>query len=204
MTATRRSVYVSFVAAVFVGFMLVSVARVFPRTEPGLLRFDTDVTPPKSETRLSLIYVGSPDCSWSTRSEVMGAVRTIGDRLRGYALENGMGFTTLGVATTADARDGFRHLDAVADFDVVSVGEHTANAITLDYFWGAGLPPSTPQVLVLRREITWADRGALPGEFTGSVVRRLGRASGAATLLAWASSPKVLPPSSARLNGSAF
>ncbi|WP_420462906.1 hypothetical protein [Candidatus Palauibacter sp.] len=189
---------------VVVGLALVSLIQVFHGDQSDASRVNNEVTPPKSETRLSLIYVGSPDCSWSTRPDVMDAVNIIKQRLRNYALENDMGFAALGVATTANSRAGLRHLNALTQFDVVSIGEHTANAITLDYFWNEGLAPSTPQILVLQREITWADRGALPGEFAGSVVRRLGRASGASALMEWASSSRILPPSSTVVNPSSF
>lgn len=196
MTMTRSSRYVSFGAAAVVGFALVTLIAVLQGGKPEARRVDIAVSPPKSETRISLMYVGSPYCAWSTRPDVMAAVDVIKQRLRDYALENDMGFVALGVATTVEAEAGLRHLNATTDFDVLSVGEHTANAITLDYFWNEGLVPSTPQILVSLRKITWADRGALPGQFTGSVVRRLGQARGAAALMAWASSGNVLPPSS--------
>lgn len=204
MTVTRTSRYVSFVGAAVVGFTLVTVIAVLKGGESDARRVDIAVEPPKSETRISLMYIGSPDCAWSTRSDVMAAVDVIKQRLRDYALENGMGFVALGVATTVESGAGLRHLNATTDFDVLSVGEHTANAITLDYFWNEGLAPSTPQILVSMREITWTDRGTLPGEFAGSVVRRLGRANGAAALMAWASSSNILPPSSTIENPSSF
>jgi hypothetical protein len=198
---TRRGAFAAFMAALLVGFSAVFLGQLAYRNQPVDRRVEDDVTPPRSETRLSFIYVGGPDCWWSTRPEVMDAVRSIKQLLHRYALENDMRFTTLGVATTGDSRAGIKHLDALTDFDVVSVGAHTLNPITLDYFWNEGLAPSTPQILVLHRKITWADRGGLPGEFAGSIAQRIGRVSGASGLAAWVSSGRILPPSGNYLSG---
>lgn len=189
-----------FAAAVGLGWLSVTLLRpALHESTPALSRV-APTTPslpaaPSDEARLWFVYVGSPDCGWSTRPEAGEAVKAIESRLRRLASEQGLGFTALGVATTRDLDAGLDHLHEVGRFDEVSIGGHTSNAITLDYFWNEGLTPSTPQVVVFERVVRRSDRGSLTGAFGGTEIRLVGRATGLSALTAWARSTRMLPPS---------
>lgn len=150
---------------------------------------------PESDARLWFVYVGSPACPWSTLPETAKAVKTLEHRLRLYAEDQGIGFTSLGVANTTDLRAGLAHLADLGDFDDVSIGDHRSNAITLDYLWNEGLVPSTPQIVLFERVVYRSDRGSLPGDFAGTSIQRLRHAAGLSALSEWAASKEILTPS---------
>ena len=189
-----------FAAAVALGWLGVTLLRPTPSEATSASSRVTPTTPspptaPADEKRLWFVYVGSPDCGWSTQPAAREAVKSIESRLRRLANEQGLGFTALGVVTTRNLDAGLDHLHEVGRFDEVSIGGHTSNAITLDYFWNEGLTPSTPQVVVFERVVRRSDRGSLTDAFGGTDIRLMGRATGLSALTAWARSTRMLPPS---------
>ena len=191
---------VGFAAAAGLGWLAMTVLRPAPPASTAassriVATAPSPPTAPSSERRLWFVYVGSPDCGWSTQPAAGEAVKTIESRLRRLASEQGLGFTALGVATTRNLDAGLEHLHEVSRFDDVSIGDHTSNAITLDYFWNEGVTPSTPQVVVFERVVRRSDRGSLTDAFGGTDIRLLGRAEGLSALTAWARSTRMLPPS---------
>ena len=198
MIRQRFGMALGFTAAAGLGWLGVTLLRPAPPTATSPRSVATAPAPPaapSSERRLWFVYVGSPDCGWSTQPAAQEAVKTIESRLRGIASEQGLGFTALGVATTRNLDAGLDHLHEVSRFDEVSIGDHTSNAITLDYFWNEGVTPSTPQVVVFERVVRRSDRGSLTDAFGGTDIRLLGRAAGLSALTAWARSTHMLPPS---------
>ena len=186
----------AFLVALCIGFGLVFWLRTAP-PPPAPTSVSTAQVPSDQgdDTRLWFVYIGSPDCPWSTLPETQEAVRSLKNRLWRYAVDENMGFTALGVVNAVDFDAGLDHLRPLGRFDNVSIGEPRSNAITLDYFWNAGLVPSTPQVALFERTILRSDRGSLPPDFAGTTVRRLRHASGSSALSAWAASSDVLVPS---------
>jgi hypothetical protein len=109
---------------------------------------------PRPGTQLIAVYVGSSRCGPSNQTDVLSAVRTAIDSLRGLAAREGVGFVTIGVAREHSPREGLRHLEKVTSFDEVTAGQGDLNQasirlISLDHP-GIG---ATPQLIVLRREL---------------------------------------------------
>lgn len=185
---------VGFFVAFLIAYATLSASRSNAR-EPGPATTAAVAIPPAVETRLWFVYVGSPDCEWSTQTATQDAVRTLWTRLREHAEQTDLVFTALGVAPTPDFTDGLTYLNRLGSFDEVSIGPYLANTITLDYFLSEGIVPSTPQILVFERVLRRTDRGALPGELSATTLNRLARASGLSAITTWARSGHLLPPS---------
>ena len=184
-----------------VGFVGTSLLRSGSEARFDLGPGSTSVTAPAPTDKfLWLVYVGNPDCGWSTQPATREAVRAIITRTKKEAERLNVGFIATGLVTTTAFRRALDHLDGLGEFDEVSMGEHPTNSVTLDYFWGQGVAPSTPQVVLFERAVDIASQDSFPSPFTNSDVRRLARASGISALTAWAESGRLTPPASADLS----
>ena len=199
---SRYFLLVGATAGVFgLGFVGASLLRLEPEVPPDSGPGGTTATAPTSPSGfLWLVYVGNPDCGWSTQPAAREAVRTIIARGQREAEARELRFVATGVVTTAEFRRAFDHLDGLGEFDEVSIGEHPTNSVTLDHFWGRGLAPSTPQIVLFEREVETTSQDSILSLFARSDVHRLARASGIAALTAWAESGRFLPPGSADLS----
>lgn len=145
-----------------------------------------------------LVYVGSVSCGHSKDPRVGQAVRSAQEKLRLWARERDLGFSSIGIAAAAESIDGFNHLSEVAEFSERSAGQAWTNLALL---WLAKTHPEvslgSPQVILLARRWSVHDRPVvLP---TDSLSERvIVNVVGADAIHAWAESDWLLPSESER------
>jgi len=127
---------------------------------------------------VSMVFVGSPDCTFSTSPEVLAAVRTLKVQAAAATAAAGIPFRAIGVSVNDDPEDGIRFLARFGQFDEISAGGYYGNASAQRFIFGKTPgPAATPQVIILERI---HDPDGPPGSFRETVLSRL---SGASSIL---------------------
>lgn len=143
--------------------------------------------------QMVLIYFGKSRCAWSNHADLPEALRSIRLALDLKAADRNESLVFVGSALDSMASEGIRHLSRIGQFDEVASGYGWANSVALSRLWGGyGPPVSTPQLLLLRRELV-VER--LPGTLLYSVrnERLLARKTGLHQILAWAAAGAPIP-----------
>ena len=144
--------FVIFFVVSFSGFLLIP-------------KFDVNINlvEPKSYTpsynnkngeEIVLVFIGSPNCSWSTKDSLKTALRASISDLHSYTIKNNYSYDVIGVSANWDVSSGTDYLTNITKFDEIIVGNNWLNSAGIKYFWGelAG-KPSLPQVIVYKRSI---------------------------------------------------
>lgn len=104
--------------------------------------------------QLLMVYVGNSNCVWCNNPALPEYLTRIRAQLESAASESGARLVTLGLSLDAVPSEGVAHLTHVGDFDQISVGAGWVNELALRMLWeGYGGPVSTPQLLVLQRNM---------------------------------------------------
>lgn len=139
--------------------------------------------------QLVLVYIGSSSCAWSNREEIPKALSSIQSKIRGYTRDADIGFISTGVAIDWRVDDGFEHLKSVGQFDQVITGRNWSNLGALRYIWQTiSGRASTPQLLLVRRDLQVPTSDGAIGSFSVSNVTLVTRKVGLAEIRNWAES----------------
>lgn len=107
------------------------------------------------QTEVTFVYIGSSSCDFSTRPPVKRAVRSLISRSHRLTVTDDIGFTAIGVSVDYDVESGISHLNNVASFDEVLVGNSWANVGLEKYVWEEMPGPAvTPQIVIIRRNVS--------------------------------------------------
>lgn len=142
--------------------------------------------------QLMFLYFASSTCSWCTRPETPGIIRTALEDVSAAAAANDLGFVSVGVALDWIPARGVEYLQGVAEFQQISAGYRWANIAAVDL---PGLPPiaSTPQVVVVRRQLVTGGDNEGGGVFSSSGHEVLVHKIGLFDISSWADNGSPLP-----------
>jgi len=127
---------------------------------------------------ITMVFVGSPDCTFSTSPDVEAAVRKLKLEAAAATADAGIPFRAIGVSVNDNPEDGIRFLAGLGQFDEISAGGYYGNSTAQRFIFGrAPGPAATPQVILLER---LSDPDGPPGSFRETVLSRL---SGASSIL---------------------
>lgn len=141
---------------------------------------------------LALVYVGSSSCTFSDPEVLRPAISDVRDSLEQRGAAAGYRVKAIGVSVDNDVGRGVQHLEEVAEFDEIVVGNGWQNLGSLNYVFGElGGEPATPQLLVVRRVVQEGIYHAVLEE------ELLGRHTGLNAIRLWLSAgiPVALEPS---------
>jgi hypothetical protein len=165
--------------------------------DPGVLRWKWRPLSPegylaqsarRSGSGVVLVFIGSPECPWSTLPSLPGMIRDLKLGIRERAAASDRWFATIGIAQSSDARSGMAFLESFGEFDEVVAGGGWTNVGLLRYVYGnvSGLA-ATPQVVVVERVARPGD----PLEFLEE--RLLARYVGIEHIERWLATGAALP-----------
>jgi len=113
---------------------------------------DSTILP--SGPEIVFLYLGSAACAHSDDPESIEAVTRAKALLSGAAKEEGLGFSTHGIATDWDPASGLAHLERLGAWDEVSLGRGWGNSTAIRHFFqGSVKPVITPGIVVLFRRM---------------------------------------------------
>lgn len=114
--------------------------------------------PPESGPELAFVYIGSSSCTWSNAEGLPELVAELKSMTAAKADDRNLSFTTIGIARDLHVGRGLDHLRKYAPFDEVTSGRGWLNLGALRYvFEDVPGPASTPQILVLWRQVVVED-----------------------------------------------
>ncbi len=145
-------------------------------------------------SQVVMLYFGKARCAWSNRPEMPETIEAIKVGLSRRAYANGWSFTAIGVALDWSPRLGLKHLAKFGEFDELATGNSWVNSLAQKYFWGemAG-PASTPEVVVVTRDVARLGKGGIEAGYAASEERLLARKVGVFELRKWVADGLVLP-----------
>lgn len=99
-------------------------------------------------TEINFIYVGSSKCIFSNNREVASIVDLSISKIKSLSDSLEMGFSAIGIAAEWDVKAGINHLQDVANFNEISVGNNWGNNLIEKYIGDLNNEASTPQILI--------------------------------------------------------
>ena len=133
---------------------------------------------PTIDHEVAMVFIGSPQCEFSTSAEVRTAVRALKREVVRTAREAEAEVRLVGVSVNSDPTEGVEFLSRFGQFDEITAGGFFANSAAQRYIYG-DMPgvAATPQIVLIDRR---ADSDGPLGTF-GEVV--LARLSGAPSII---------------------
>lgn len=107
--------------------------------------------------QLVMVYLGSANCAWSNAPWLSDSLDTIKLGLRRKAHAKGWSFWAVGAALDWSPEVGVDYLRRFGRFDEIAAGGNWANGSALTVLDGTAAPASTPQVVVLLRQLRVPD-----------------------------------------------
>lgn len=145
---------------------------------------------------LVMVYVGSSKCSACKSRELPQFISSAQRLLRDHAIDAGVKFTSIGVASELSPKLGIEHLNHISTFDELAAGLGVMNQANR-HFVAVDHPglQATPQVAVLLRESKANPMGSLDDRSVREIL--LTRKVGLQELENWVGSGARIPLGSA-------
>lgn len=109
----------------------------------------------QSETELALVFIGCSTCDAAQVEAIPKVFDALSIKLEAKATTLNYNYLTIGISNEILVSEGLKHLNRIASFDEVAIGNGMGNTALQIYIWdnyegthSAGIP----QVLILKRD----------------------------------------------------
>lgn len=101
-----------------------------------------------------MVFIGSPECSFSTHPETAQLVREAAVSLRERATLDDAALVSVGVSANWVPGEGWRFLEGILNFDEVVIGRNWLNSRVVELGWShPSAVMGTPQIIVYRQDV---------------------------------------------------